>query len=90
MLFVGLKVNQTLQVLKVSHNPIPSSAALQILQAIKANSNSDIRDLRMHNIMVTYEFGIVYLRMLQDHPELTVCHGGYIRSDNSNAFRYVS
>lgn len=65
--------------------------ALQLLTAINSNTHSEIVRLDLSHITVTYEFGALYLDVLQHRPHLTVSHGGYVRVRTPIALsRYAS
>ena len=41
----------------------------------------------LQDVLVTYDFGALYLEILDERPHFTVYHGGYVRSDDSYALR---
>ena len=73
--------------LRLSRNPITSSGAIHILNTIQSNPESDMHHLDIQDILVTYDFGALYLELLEDKPDFTVHHGGYVRSDDSYALK---
>ncbi|XP_060070503.1 leucine-rich repeat-containing protein 74B-like [Ylistrum balloti] len=77
----GLRGNSDLEVLKVGYNPITTTGAMAILQAI-ANTRSSLRFLDMMNVSVLPESELLALTIEQNR-KFKFIHGGVVRSHDT-------
>ncbi|XP_069108553.1 leucine-rich repeat-containing protein 74A-like [Argopecten irradians] len=74
----GLRSNSDLEVLKIGYNPITTTGAMAILQAV-ANTKSNLRVLDMMNVSILPEAELLVLT-IEQRRKFKLIHGGVVRS----------
>uniref|UniRef100_A0A673NPR6 Leucine rich repeat containing 74B n=1 Tax=Sinocyclocheilus rhinocerous TaxID=307959 RepID=A0A673NPR6_9TELE len=75
-LALGLKVNTTLRILKMSRNPMQSVGCFAILKSVQANPETAVEFLEFSDICVDQEFEDLFESTKETLPHLQVKHGG--------------
>ncbi|TRY87483.1 hypothetical protein DNTS_035308 [Danionella cerebrum] len=79
-LALGLKVNTTLQILKMSRNPIQAAGCFAVVKSVQANPESAIEFLDFSDISVDQEFEDLFHSTREIFPNLQVKYGGNANS----------
>uniref|UniRef100_A0A8C2CX58 Uncharacterized protein n=1 Tax=Cyprinus carpio TaxID=7962 RepID=A0A8C2CX58_CYPCA len=74
---LGLKVNTTLRILKMSRNPMQSAGCFTILKSVQANPETAVEFLDFSDICVDQEFEALFKSTKETLPNFQVKHAGY-------------
>ncbi|XP_051537549.1 leucine-rich repeat-containing protein 74B-like [Myxocyprinus asiaticus] len=86
---LGLKVNTTPRILKMSRNPMQSAGCFTILKSVQVNPESVIEFLDFTDICVDQEFEDFFNTMKDTLPNLQVEHGGKIKTAPKKVLNFI-